>query len=177
MNVPNALSIFRMILVPVFIAVFFSGIPHHYQIAVAIFILAGLTDIVDGKIARKYNQITMLGRILDPLADKLMVVSALICLTVEKVVPLWLVLVYAGKELVQCIGGLLLLKKIKDMPPSNKWGKASTAMFFLTIVVIILFENLPEEIKIGMLGACLALVFIALATYIVRAVRLTKPQP
>lgn len=89
MNVPNALSIFRLLLIPVFCAVFFRDTPNSGLWAAGVFLLAFITDIADGYIARKYNQITKLGRVLDPLADKLMKAAAAVCLVVAGHAPLW----------------------------------------------------------------------------------------
>ena len=105
MNLPNALSLFRVILVPVYLCVFFSGMPYAHLIAAAVFLLAGLTDILDGRIARKYNQITLLGRILDPLADKLMVTSALVSLSMAGMIPVFVSVVYICKEILLSLGG------------------------------------------------------------------------
>ena len=173
MNIPNALSLFRIILVPCFILAFFSGFSYAYVLAACIFLLAGITDIVDGKIARKYNQITMLGRFLDPFADKLMVFSALICITMDKLIPIWASCLFLAKEILQGAGGLLLYGKIKDVPPANKIGKTGTFVFYVTIAVIILFD-IPYIAKIALLTASFALIFTALLTYVKRGVGLAK---
>lgn len=170
MNVPNLLSCFRIVLVPVFILIFFAGTPDAYAWAVAVFILAGLTDILDGRIARKYNQITMLGRILDPLADKLMVFSALICLTVAGLLPLWLTLLFLAKELIQLLGSLLLFRKIRDVPASNIIGKAGTFLFYIAIAVMVLFPNVNADLKLALMVLAFGMIFAALITYAMRAI-------
>jgi len=175
MNIPNALSLFRIILVPVFVAVFFSDTPHAYTIATAVFLAAGLTDVLDGRIARKYGQITKLGRLLDPLADKLMVFAALICLAVRGLAPVWAVALYFGKEAVQGIGGLIFYRRMADVPQSNLLGKAGTFVFYLTVTAIILLD-IPDTAKKIMLALSFALIFAAAVTYAVRAARLLKQQ-
>lgn len=86
MNLPNKLTVFRILCIPVFVIFLLAdGITYNNYIAVAIFILASLTDFLDGKIARKYNLVTNFGKFMDPLADKLLVCSALICLTPDKI--------------------------------------------------------------------------------------------
>lgn len=177
-NVPNLLSCFRILLVPAFILAFFSGHPHAYLWAVSIFLLAGITDVLDGRIARKYNQITMLGRILDPLADKLMVFSALICLTVRKLIPLWLALLFLAKELLQLLGSAVLFKKIRDVPPSNIIGKAGTFLFYVAIAVMLLFPHVSGDLKLSLLVLAFGMIFAALVTYAMRALSLiNSPQP
>lgn len=176
MNLPNALSLFRLTLVPAFIAAFLSSHPYAYPIATAIFIFAGLTDMLDGYIARKYNQITMLGRFLDPLADKLMVFSALVCLTVRELMPLWLTALFFVKEAVQGIGGLVLFRKIRDVPPSNIVGKAATVTFYAAIAFITLIPGLSSIARGFLLGLSFMLMLLAFTTYLLRALRLSYEQ-
>ena len=177
MNIPNALSCFRILLVPVFILVFFSGGENAEIWAVAVFLLAGATDVLDGRIARKYNQITMLGRFLDPLADKLMVFSALICLTVADLLPLWLALLFLAKELVQLLGGALLFRRIRDVPASNIIGKTGTFLFYIAIAVMVLFPNLNADLKLALMVLAFGMIFAALITYAMRAIALVHDQP
>ena len=102
MNIPNMLSILRLFLVPVFILVFlFEG--DQKTIAAIVFIIASITDVLDGYIARKYNMSTKTGQLLDPLADKLMQIAVVVSLLCAKMVPLWFVLVLASKELLMIL--------------------------------------------------------------------------
>ena len=102
MNLPNKLTILRVILIPFFvfflISPFFDGYGNY--IALAIFIIASLTDMADGKIARKYNLVTNFGKFMDPLADKLLVCSAMICLVDLKLIPVWVVLIIIAREFI-----------------------------------------------------------------------------
>lgn len=173
LNVPNALSVFRICLVPAFIRVFFYGGQSGQLYATGIFLFAGLTDIVDGHIARKYGQITMLGRLLDPLADKLMVLAALVCCTVAGYIPLWVVILYAGKEIVQAVCGLILFRKVRDVLPANKIGKTGTVLFYITIAVNIVKEISPA-VKYSMLGASVVCMFVAFASYVRRGIKLSR---
>ena len=123
-TVPNVLSLLRIAMVPLFVWCFFASFAHNRNWSMVIFLAAGGTDVIDGYIARHFNQISVWGRILDPMADKLMVFSALICLTVVDTIPLWLVLLYFCKELAQAICGFAFMRRTKDMPASNLLGKA-----------------------------------------------------
>ena len=107
MSIPNVLSLIRLVLVPVFAVVFFQPWPDAHFWAAVIYLAAFLTDIADGWIARHFNQITKLGRILDPLADKLMTFTVIICITADGIIPLWAVVVFFCKELTMAIGGYL----------------------------------------------------------------------
>ena len=118
-NIPNLLSLLRLILVPMFCVAFFSGGEHAHMIAGLIFLAASATDMLDGYLARRLNQITRLGRILDPLADKLMTATALISLFVAGMIPLWIGAVFVIKEIFMLIGGIRLYRRMSDMPPSN----------------------------------------------------------
>ncbi len=173
MNIPNTLSLFRLFLVPVYLVVFFSKLRHAHLIAAGIFVLAGITDIVDGYIARKYNQITKLGRILDPIADKFMVWSALISLSVARIVPLIVTVLYFIKEMLMGIGGIVIYRRIKDMPPSHPLGKASTLLFFVAITVSILFD-LPRTAVYLLFGAAILLMVVTVIFYINRGVNIMK---
>lgn len=173
MNLPNALSLFRLFLVPVYLCVFFSGIPYAYTIAVAVFVIAGITDVIDGRLARKYDQVTILGRILDPLADKLMVMSALVSMSMVGMIPASVSILYIAKESLQVIGGAILYKFIKDMPPSNLWGKAATLLFYVAIISTILF-HIQAKYSALLFACAFACVFAALSSYLFKGVKLLK---
>lgn len=171
MNVPNALSLLRIAMVPAFVGVFFSGLPNAHRWAGLIFLLAAFTDMLDGRIARKYNKITRLGRVLDPLADKLMTAAALVCIIISKMIPLWIFIVFAIKEILMGLGSVILYKYIDDVPPSNILGKASTVVFFTSCLVMMLFEVPPTAATVVMTCA-LALTLIAFVGYALNMFRL-----
>ena len=131
MNLPNFLTIIRLLLVPI-MAYFL--ISRDFTLAILFYVLASVTDILDGYIARKYNLITDLGKILDPLADKLLQFSALVGLWVVDVIPFWITLVFFLKEIFMGLGAIKLLRR-NDVVVSSKWfGKLSTILFFIAIV-------------------------------------------
>ncbi len=163
-NIPNTLSFFRLLLVPVFIVLFFSDVPNALYWAGFVFFFAGVTDIADGYIARKYNMITKLGRIIDPLADKLMQISAFICLTVAGIIPPWVILVLVAKELILVAGGALVLKKVKDVPSSNVYGKGASFVFYFITIAVIIFP-MSDMLKAILLGGGLLLSILALVMY------------
>ena len=107
-NVPNALTMLRLALVPVFIVVYMTGHPYW---ALAVYVLASLTDALDGYLARSRNQITGFGKLMDPLADKLMTITMGVCMVIRGDVPAAIVIILAAKECLMVAGGLLLLKK------------------------------------------------------------------
>lgn len=138
-NIPNILTALRLILVPIFPFVYFSSMENAHYFALIIFIIAGFTDFLDGYIARKYNFITPFGTAFDPLADKLMLLMALLSLYRDGVVPLWILLVMFLKEMFMIFTGIyLFLRKEKLVIPANVFGKLATAVFSLSVVLLIL---------------------------------------
>ena len=149
-DIPNILSVFRLILVAVFIATFFL-FSHNgsSRIALCVFVLAGVTDIIDGYLARRNNWVSDLGKILDPLADKLMQCSVLVCLTLTNMVELWFVLPYILKELLMMFGGLFIMKSKRIFVVSNVFGKFAALVFYVAIGLILLLSS-PWQIMVPM---------------------------
>lgn len=137
MNIPNVLTTLRFILIPVFVFFFFSNLEGNVLYATYVFILAGITDVLDGYIARTYNMITKYGTILDPLADKLMLLTVLICFTTKEYIPIWIITIVGIKELLMIIGGLILYYSMdKTVVPANKIGKIATISFYIGIIAV-----------------------------------------
>lgn len=134
MNLPNLITFFRLCLIPIFIFIFFSGIYNSLLFSIIIFLIAGASDVLDGYIARKYNLVTKIGIVLDPLADKLMLLTVLSCLTLENYIPLLVVVIVAVKELFMILSGIFLYKK-GVVIPSNIIGKVSTLFFYISIFI------------------------------------------
>lgn len=162
MNIPNILTLFRLFLIPVFVLFFFSTVENNLVIAVSIFLLAGATDVLDGYIARKYNLVTKWGMVIDPLADKLMLLTVLVCLAVKGYIPLLVVILIATKDSLMIISGLFLYKK-NTVIPANIFGKASTILFYLSIFMLPISKYIGNIlIKIAVVSA-----FVALINYII----------
>ena len=158
MNLPNKLTLFRVILIPFFVffllAPYFEGYGNY--IAVAIFIVASITDFLDGKIARKYHLVTNFGKFMDPLADKLLVSSALICLVDLNKIPAWIVIVIIAREFI--ISGFRLVAADNGVViAASYWGKFKTAFQMVTVIVLIL--NIPGEV-FAVIGTVLILSLI-----------------
>lgn len=177
MGLPNVLSISRLLLVPVFIIVYFSDLEYATTYAAIIFLIASLTDMLDGMIARKYGLTSKLGKILDPLGDKVMTFTVLICITVDKIIPLWAVFVFAAKEAAMGLGGLLLHKRLKEIPPSNYLGKTATVVFFVVCMLLMLFPSIPPRIARTMISAAIGVTLIAFGGYIITFSKHLKARP
>lgn len=161
LNVPNVLTIIRLILVGVFYWVF--NIPDHMA-ALVIFLVAGATDLLDGYIARKYNMITDLGKLLDPLADKLLLIVALFCLYGSGDVPLVFPILATVKEVAMVVGGALLLTREHKVVYSKTIGKIAAGTFFLGVVASF-FSTSLHPFHIVLLSLGLALSVIAMCSY------------
>jgi cardiolipin synthase len=155
-HIPNILSVIRLALVPVFIYVFL--ILEKRAWALFIFALASATDILDGYLARKYGWITQAGKLLDPIADKLMQAAVICCITVKNSFFIWIAVLFLLKESAMGIGSLIVIRKKHDIAVSSWYGKAATvAFFFITAVFIIKSQN---ELLNIILGALLSIVLI-----------------
>lgn len=140
--VPNILTVIRFIFIP---SIIVSLIYDNYVLALILFTLSSLTDILDGKIARKYNAISDFGKLMDPLADKLTQLSVLLTLAVKNVIPFWIVVILVLKETVMIAGASFLYGK--SLVVSSKWyGKLTTVLIYIAVVSSCLIKifNLPE---------------------------------
>lgn len=177
MNLPNILSLFRLCLVPLFILAYFSKIEGSVLLAVTIFVVAAITDILDGMIARRFNKTSNLGKILDPLGDKMMTISVLACITIDRIIPFWAVMVLLVKECLMGLGGFYLYQKRSFMPPSNFFGKSSTVVFFLACVILLLFRDLPKPWPTIIISVAIAVMAAAFVNYFVIFIKLiTRKQ-
>ncbi len=176
MNLPNALSTFRLLLVPVFAGVFFSDLPDAHRWAALVYALAFCTDVLDGWIARKYDMVTKLGRVLDPLADKLMTFTVILCICLDQIVPMWAAVIFFCKEAIMGIGGAILLKRVKDVIPANWLGKTSTGVFFVVLAVLVLFP-VPQPWPTVLISVALALTVASLIHYFMTYRKLLAEHP
>lgn len=170
MNLPNKLTVLRVLMVPFFVVFALTDLVPGYShyIAVAIFIAASLTDLLDGKIARKYNLVTDFGKFMDPLADKLLVCSALICLVSIDRLPAWMVIVIISREFI--ISGFRLVASDNGVViAASYWGKFKTVFQMLMIIVLFLdlggiFDLIGEILT----WAALILTVVSLVDYLVK---------
>ena len=170
MNLPNKLTVLRVCMIPFFVVMLLlnGGENQTYRyIAAAIFIVASLTDMLDGKIARKYNLVTNFGKFMAPLADKLLVCSALICLVDLKQLPAWMVIVIISREFI--ISGFRLVASDNGIViAASYWGKFKTT--FQMISVILLIVRIPALTVLTQICVWTALVLtvISLVDYIAK---------
>jgi len=170
MNLPNKLTLFRVILVPFFVLFMELSLPGgiNRYIALAIFAVASLTDLLDGKIARKYNLVTNFGKFMDPLADKLLVAAAMICLI--GIIPKWVVIVIISREFI-ISGFRLIAAEGGKVIAAGWWGKIKTTVQMIMIIWLILDINFkPIAAAYNIIGtiliyASLILTIVSLIDY------------
>lgn len=179
MNLPNKLTILRVILIPFFVVFLLYPDLTEYSnyIAAAIFIAASLTDLLDGKIARKYGLVTNFGKFMDPLADKLLVCAAMVCLIERGMLASWIVIIIISREFI--ISGFRLVASDNGIViAASYWGKFKTTFQMLMIIVLILDLDLPYYDLLGQALTYIALVLtvISLIDYIAKNKDVLKEQ-
>lgn len=168
MNLPNKLTMFRVILIPFFVVFLLVDITFVDKwIALAIFIVASLTDLLDGKIARKYNLVTNFGKFMDPLADKLLVCSALICLVELSRVPAWMVIVIIAREFI--ISGFRLVASDNGVViAASYWGKFKTTFQIIMICLMIADLEALQLVTVIVTWVAVILTVVSLVDYLVK---------
>lgn len=177
MNIPNALTLLRILCVPVFVGLVLYG---HPSTALGVFVAAGITDALDGMIARVLDQQTTLGRYLDPLADKLLLVSAVIVLSFESLIPIWVSIVVVSRDVIISVGSLVvhLLRERVDIAPT--WiGKGATVLQLAYVFVVLMTATtpLPAWLLQSVLAAMVVCTVVSGLHYVVRGVQMLSGQP
>ena len=173
MNLPNKLTVIRVILIPFFVLFLLATIFGEADkwIALGIFIVASLTDLADGKIARKYNLVTDFGKFMDPLADKLLVCSAMICLIELGKIPSWIVVIIIAREFI-ISGFRLIAVENGRVIAASYWGKFKTTfqMFMVILMIADLGDKIPyyNLVTTIIMYIALALTIISLCDYIIK---------
>ncbi len=174
-TVPNLITFFRFVLVPPFVYFFIN---EQFLLAGIMIGLSGLSDCFDGFFARKLNQVTSLGKILDPIADKVTLVAVAVCMVIyiPSILPIMLVLV--GKEFLMLLGGFIMLLRKMTPPPANIFGKIATLVFYFVISLIIFIKIVTgkEIMPVIIIGLVLvaAAMLLALVQYAVMFVKINK---
>ena len=169
MNLPNKLTIFRVVMIPFFVFFLLTDYAGETSkwIALAIFIIASLTDLLDGKIARKYNLVTNFGKFMDPLADKLLVCAALICLVDMGKLASWMVIVIISRDFI--ISGFRLIASDNGVViAASYWGKFKTTFQMVMICLMIADIETISLLTAAVMWAALILTVVSLIDYLVK---------
>ncbi|MBQ5534525.1 MAG: CDP-diacylglycerol--glycerol-3-phosphate 3-phosphatidyltransferase [Lachnospiraceae bacterium] len=171
MNLPNKLTLFRVVLIPFFVAILMTDLMGDKSrwIALVIFVVASLTDLLDGKIARKYNLVTTFGKFADPLADKLLVVSAMICLVELGDLAAWIAVIIVAREFI--ISGFRIIAAEKNVViAASYWGKFKTTFQMIMIIMLLAGIGHPAWHTASTVVTYIALILtvVSLIDYIVK---------
>jgi len=166
-NIPNYITLFRLFLVPVYIIVFFWDYPTTMIYSGIIYIVAGISDVIDGYLARKNNWVSNIGKLFDPLADKLMAIAALVCLVIKERITVWIVAILLLKEIVMILGAAFILKKGKVYVKSSWYGKAATVALFLLVFTVSFFPGIEKAAIDIMCNFVIAIMVYAFVMYFI----------
>jgi cardiolipin synthase len=175
-NIPNALTLMRILSVPAFVGFVLYG---HHSIALAIFVAAGITDALDGMLARILNQQTTLGRYLDPLADKLLLVSAVVVLSFQGRIPLWVSIIVVSREVIISVGSLVIHLLRERVLIAPTWiGKATTVLQLAYVLAVLTTATtpLPAWVSHSVLAAMVAFTVVSGLHYTLRGVQMLSAQ-
>ena len=163
LTVPNLLSLLRLLMIP--LIVWLYCVKQEYIWAVAVIFVSGLTDIVDGIIARKWGMVSDFGKILDPIADKCTQGAIILCLTVRYSMMWLLISLFAVKEVCMAAMGLLVIRR-KDSVNSAKWhGKVNTVVLYSVLMLLILFPAMPAVLSNGLILLCCGMCLTSFVLY------------
>ena len=164
--IPNALCVIRIVLVFIFVYLSLQGNDQTLNGALFVFLLAGVTDVIDGFLARRNGWITELGKILDPLADKLMQCTVVLILSIKKILPSWFALVFFLKEIVTLIMGLIVIKRRNVVVVSKWYGKAAVCLFYLTVALSIVFREYLAGNTVAFATLCVPAAVFAVGAFV-----------
>lgn len=162
LTIPNLLSAFRLLLIPLFVWLYLQG---KYFYTGLVLLISGITDISDGFIARRFHMVSNVGKVLDPVADKLTQISMLICLVTRYPLMLILVVIMIFKELFMSISGLLVIHKTKTVFSADWHGKAATFLLYITMFAHVFWVHIPMIVSDILIVACAVMLAISLLLY------------
>ncbi len=165
-NLPNTLTVVRIFMVPLLVVILLTEFPDKEFWGLAIFLLAALTDLIDGIIARRTNRVTVTGTLLDPIADKLLMSAAFISLVELGLAPAWMVTIIVGREF--AVTALRMIAMVRNVAiGANQWGKAKTGSQVVAVSLLILGRKLGSWMVLGRIALWIALILtvVSMVTY------------
>lgn len=176
-TVPNLMGYFRLFLIPVFLYIYWTAeSSRDYYLAALVIGISGITDFLDGFVARKFNQVTELGKALDPIADKLTQGALVLALTARYPLMIALVVLFVIKEGYMLVMGIVFLRKGKKLDGAMWFGKVCTATLYFVMFLLILFPQLPVLLVNILILTCGAVMLLALVLYIPVFHKMSKPS-
>lgn len=161
-TIPNILSCVRILMIPFIMWMF---LVKKYLVSAGLLVLSFLTDVADGFIARHFNMVSVVGKVLDPIADKLTVLGVIssLCVYVRAIIPL--LIIFVVKEFIMFVEGVIFIKRTHDTYSARWLGKVTTAFLYLTMFMHILWEKIPWQLSVSLTVVCSALVLATLVMY------------
>lgn len=167
-TIPNIFSLFRLFLVPVYMTIYLRAkTASDYYLAAGVLAVSCLTDLIDGQIARHYNMISTLGKILDPFADKITQVTLIICLAIRKPILRIIVIPFFIKEIFQLIAGCVAMKKGKILKGAQFSGKVCTTVLFISLILMVMLPGMSDKTILAITVIDLIFLLIAFIDYII----------
>lgn len=174
LTIPNLMSVVRLALIPLFVWLYSAK--EAYKWAVAVLLLSGATDILDGIVARKFHMVSDFGKILDPVADKLTQAAVILCLAAKHPWMIALILLFAAKELVMAVLGYVAIQKKGTVHGAKWYGKANTVLLYAVMMALILFPQMPEMLANTLILLCGISMLLSLAMYMQFYSKLLSPR-
>lgn len=168
-SIPNILSYFRLLLIPLFIVLY---VQEDFTEALITLAASGLSDILDGRIARKYNMVTDLGKVLDPVADKLTQCAMMLCVAMRYPAMWWLLGLHVVKELIMLVMGWYVLKRTDTVNSAIWAGKLCTGVIYAVMMLHVILPHLPQPVSVGCTVVCAGLIVLSLIVYTARYVKI-----
>lgn len=168
-SIPNILSYFRLLLIPLFIVLY---VQEDFTEALITLAASGLSDILDGRIARKYDMVTDLGKVLDPVADKLTQCAMMLCVAMRYPAMWWLLGLHIVKETVMLIMGWYVLKRTDTVNSAIWVGKLCTGVIYAVMMLHVILPHLPQPVSVGCTIVCAGLIVLSLIVYTARYVKI-----
>lgn len=168
-SIPNILSYFRLLLIPLFIVLY---VQENFTEALITLAASGLSDILDGRIARKYDMVTDLGKVLDPVADKLTQCAMMLCVAMRYPAMWWLLGLHVVKETVMLIMGWYVLKRTDTVNSAIWAGKLCTGVIYAVMMLHVILPHLPQPVSVGCTIVCAGLIVLSLIVYTARYVKI-----
>lgn len=166
-TIPNLLSLFRLVLIPIYAYIYLNATENYqYLIAGSIMAVSCITDMVDGKIARRYNMISNLGKILDPMADKITQFTLTLCLSLKYPVLRPVLCLFIVKEIFQAVMGIIHLRKGRMLPGALMAGKVCTTILFISLIALVLFPNMHPKFVDAIAAVDTVFLVISFISYI-----------
>lgn len=168
-SIPNILSYFRLLLIPLFIVLY---VQEDFTEALITLAASGLSDILDGRIARRYDMVTDLGKVLDPVADKLTQCAMMLCVAMRYPAMWWLLGLHVVKELIMLVMGWYVLKRTDTVNSAIWAGKLCTGVIYAVMMLHVILPHLPQPVSVGCTVVCAGLIVLSLIVYTARYVKI-----